>query len=774
MPRRCAQAGGAKVDIPGALTDMEHNPSLAALNRRIAEQNRTIAALEYRLHIQDLPRSPDSRQTLDLLGSARMSDGRWREVSPALCRALGWQECELLGMTVHELLDPNELLNLDARLAAGKPIAGLELNVRCRTGRKRISWNIVPHPAADLVHYSGRDVTEARLADELLEAQNQALEAVAAPTTTLHAALTALTDIVDDHSRHASIASIMLVEGARLRACVGPGLPAAYHEALDGVAITNGLGTCATAAAVNEVVYTPDIAAAPSWQGLAHLPLELGLKAAWSMPIRGTGGEVLGTFGTYFREPRLPSKWEQQLVEGLCQSAAWAIERHRAEESLAVSEERLRCATEAADIGTWRVDLRTGRYSRDANLDRILGIAPAGQAEQTASEVILRIHPDDRARVRQASQAVLDGAERYDERYRIICADGAERWIHSRGRVFHGPNGERLFLTGVGVDVTDRLRTEQRLREEEARKDEFLAVLGHELRNPLAPLRIGLELLDRGVPAEQHATLCAMMARQVKQLNRLADDLLDVSRISQGKLALEQVRVDLDDVLIEAIELSKPFIDERSHELVIDKAAAPLPVDGDSGRLIQVVGNLLRNAARYMDREGTIRVTTRVDDGMAVLRVRDTGYGIPPEALDGLFEMFHQVTAHREMTGGGGLGVGLALSRRLLALQGGTIEATSRGAGQGAEFVVRLPLGQSMEADAPLLVGPTGDGPSAAAICAGRRVLVVDDDPDLAASLCLAMSLIGVVAESAPDGVSALEAIEHFALKSFSSTSVCQ
>ena len=318
--------------------------------------------------------------------------------------------------------------------------------------------------------------------------------------------------------------------------------------------------------------------------------------------------------------------------------------------------------------------------------------------------------------------------------------------------------GRIVGASKVARDITDRKHTETVLREAEQRKDEFLAALGHELRNPLAPLRTGVELLNRAdTNPELVASVRAMMDRQIRHLTRLVDDLLDVARITSGKLRVERVRLDLRGVIEAAVELTSPLIDEHGHELDLQLAEHPLPIDGDFERLTQVLGNLLNNAARYMRPGGTIELRAEADGGQAVVRVKDTGFGIPTERLGTLFGMYSQVPEHEAHTGGGGIGIGLALSRRLLALHEGTIEARSEGLGHGSEFTVRLPLAASDEPAAGA-AGRRSRGPAPP-----QRVLVVDDNADVAESLRIALELDGHAATTAHDGPAALAAMERFA-----------
>ncbi|HET9668375.1 MAG TPA: ATP-binding protein [Casimicrobiaceae bacterium] len=270
----------------------------------------------------------------------------------------------------------------------------------------------------------------------------------------------------------------------------------------------------------------------------------------------------------------------------------------------------------------------------------------------------------------------------------------------------------------MGVDTTERQRAEAQLRESDRRKDEFLAMLAHELRNPLAPLANALYLWPIVRNDEEKTTeLREMMERQVRQLTRLIDDLLDVSRISRGKIQLRRSSISLRDVLRDAIDGVRAQVEQHRQTLacVVDDASE-LTLDGDAARLVQVFGNLLNNASKYTHDGGTIRVSATRDGGEAVVSVTDNGRGIPPHMLDRVFEMFVQVDPTLE-SHAGGLGIGLALSRRLVDLHGGRIEARSAGRGHGTEVIVRLPL--------------TGERVAAVAanepLAVSRRILVVDD-----------------------------------------------
>jgi two-component system, sensor histidine kinase len=239
--------------------------------------------------------------------------------------------------------------------------------------------------------------------------------------------------------------------------------------------------------------------------------------------------------------------------------------------------------------------------------------------------------------------------------------------------------------------LAERLRVEEQLREIDRRKNEFLAMLAHELRNPLAPIRNALHMLRLLAPGDTElAWPREVIERQVQHLSRLVDDLLDVSRITRGTLELRREPIDLADVVARAVETSRPWIDSRRHTLTVTVPPEAIRVEADMVRLTQVIGNLLANAAKYTDEGGRIALTVECGPAQAVVRVRDSGVGIPPEMLGKIFEMFMQIDPSVTRSDGG-LGIGLMLVKRLVEMHGGTVEAHSDGPGQGSEFVLRLP-----------------------------------------------------------------------------------
>jgi signal transduction histidine kinase/CheY-like chemotaxis protein len=296
-----------------------------------------------------------------------------------------------------------------------------------------------------------------------------------------------------------------------------------------------------------------------------------------------------------------------------------------------------------------------------------------------------------------------------------------------------------------------RQRAEQALIQADRRKDEFLATLAHELRNPLAPIRTGLDILRiRSGDAEATRRATDIMERQLRQMVRLVDDLLDVSRINTGKFAIKIGRVELKAVVNDALEVVRPYVELHGHELEIDLPDRPVFLNGDATRLAQILSNLLNNAAKYTNRGGKVRLSAQVEDKTLVIRVADNGIGIDPSMLNSVFEMFVQVDSSLERTNAG-LGVGLSLARRLVELHKGTIVAHSEGVGKGAEFEVRLPIVVEPEMPAKTM-------PASFISAETFRILLADDNVDFVNSIGALLSAMGhsvVITHNGPDALTA-------------------
>ncbi len=359
--------------------------------------------------------------------------------------------------------------------------------------------------------------------------------------------------------------------------------------------------------------------------------------------------------------------------------------------------------------------------------------------------------PNELPRVLANWKAALASQQPWEDTVPLRRHDGALRWHLSRAVPVRNEQGEVVRWFGTNTDITERLEMEQALREADHRKDEFLATLAHELRNPIAPISNALQVwpMVENDPAEVEK-LRAIMERQIRQMSRLIDDLLDVSRITRGKIQLRRQPVDLNTIIEGALEAVAPLIESCGHQLEVVKTHAPTMVDGDVARLTQIVGNLLNNAAKYTPRSGKLRIAVERQGTEAIIRVVDNGAGIPANMLLSIFDMFQQVDQTLDRAHGG-LGLGLTLVQRLVALHGGNVVAHSEGEGCGSEFVVRLPLLKLQPAAPP--VSP----PAPRAALPRHRVLVVDDVYASAKTLAMMLQSINQDVEIANDGPSAIE-----------------
>jgi len=435
-------------------------------------------------------------------------------------------------------------------------------------------------------------------------------------------------------------------------------------------------------------------------------------------------------------------------------------ERMHAEAALVDARSRLHAALEAGSIATWTWDIQNNRLFADSKLAQLFNLSPLEANGGLLDLYMASIHPDDVDRITAALNHAVARDELYEADYRIMQADGSVRWVTARGRPERDATGLSVRMPGVLVDITTRKQLEEALRNADRRKDEFLATLAHELRNPLAPIRNSLEILK--MPRLDAGTLqktTAMMERQVHYLVRLVDDLLDVSRVMSGKIELRRELVELDNVIARAVETTQPLIAAQGHTLELSLPHDSLLLDADPVRLAQVVGNLLANSAKYSEANGHIWISATRDQDDVLLRIKDAGIGIAPDMLSHIFELFVQAD-HAFTKAQGGLGIGLTLARNLVHMHGGTITARSAGLGKGSEFIVRLPLvvgRQEIQHDGPAASGMQDR------LSSGHRLLVVDDNEDAAESLATLLRLFGHEVEIAYDGPSALALAGTFA-----------
>ena len=442
-----------------------------------------------------------------------------------------------------------------------------------------------------------------------------------------------------------------------------------------------------------------------------------------------------------------PIKDESGQVIGASTIARDISARKQSEGALHESEERFRTLADSTPALIWVNGIAGCEFVNRAYLD-FLGVNPENVQD---FEWARFIHPDDRDQVMEAYQTAFAKRQAYVVLHRFRRADGEYRWMKSVGSPRWGAAGELQGYIGSTLDITDIKEAEDALRDADRRKDEFLATLGHELRNPLAAITTGATLLQSHPTPERRIWIEEMITRQAKQLQRLVDDLLDVSRITRGKIELRKERTLLQKLLEGSVDGVQDLMKQQRVQLSFAAPSEQIYVDADPARVEQIIVNLLTNAAKYTPEGGNVWLSAERLDQEVVIRCRDTGVGLPPEILDTIFEPFAQFNVSERV--GGGLGLGLTLVKALVELHGGSVKASSAGAGKGSEFAIHLPAALTAEPPARELTPQ----PSATAAANQRlRILVVDDNEDLANSLALFFRDAGHQAAVAHDGETAI------------------
>jgi PAS domain S-box-containing protein len=412
------------------------------------------------------------------------------------------------------------------------------------------------------------------------------------------------------------------------------------------------------------------------------------------------------------------------------------------------AEARFRTMADTAPVLIWETDASgivfvNGHYLDffGVGLDSIAGMGWADFA-----------HPEDKEAYLKAYSEAFKTRTPYAFDCRFRRADGQYRWLRNSGR----PLNDHCFV-GCSLDITEAKQAEETLREDDRRKNQFLATLAHELRNPLAPLSNGLHILQmQNADSTTVDRIHEMMERQVDSMVKLVDDLIDVSRITRGMIELQKERLDIAEVLLNAVETSRPLIDKKGHQFDITVSAEPIILEADKIRLAQIITNLLNNAVKYTPEPGKIWLSARREGSQAVISVRDNGVGIPAEMQLKVFDMFTQLNEATNRPQGG-LGIGLTLVQNLVNLHGGSIQVNSDGANLGCEFVVSLPL-----AEKNFQLTAAEQAKSQPVNLGTLRILIVDDIPDVADSLALLLKQLKAEVRIENSGLAALEAIKTY------------
>jgi len=454
------------------------------------------------------------------------------------------------------------------------------------------------------------------------------------------------------------------------------------------------------------------------------------------MPVRLTRNSDKPAEERYVDFVYQPIRGLNGLITGVFIQGVDVTDQERLEKQLRESEARFRTITDAMPQIVWST-LPDGFHDYfNHGWYEYTGV-PEGTTYGDAWSGLF--HPADIGRMWKRWRHSLDTGEPYDIEYRLRHRSGEYRWVLGRALPLRDERGRITRWLGTCTDIHEQVIARELLHREAERKDEFLAMLAHELRNPLAPIRAAASVLPSAAnDAERTAQLAEVVERQVAHMTRLVDDLLDVSRVTRGLVKLDLQRDDLKSIVAGAIEQVRPLIEKRRHALATWMVPEPVPVDADRTRLVQVFANLLNNAAKYTPEGGHIELRVDIRDGEAVVCVRDNGSGIDAHLLPHVFDLFSQAARDPDRSQGG-LGIGLALARSITQLHGGQIVGLSNGRGQGSEFLVRLPLAKA-EAEAP---APAGSPQSGARQRRGCHVVVVDDNVDAARTIALALEMAG-------------------------------
>lgn len=504
----------------------------------------------------------------------------------------------------------------------------------------------------------------------------------------------------------------------------------------------------------SQVVVHPDVAndaRLTAWQQAAHQAIQVG--ASLYHPLVKEG-QLVAVLFIHYQQAHSFSAQERELVQETAERTWAAVERAKALEALRQSEEQFRLLGIASSDSIYKMS-PDWLQMRGLNGKTFL----ADTHHPSASWLETYIPLEDQERVQRAIQAACRTQRTFELEHRVRQADGRVGWTFSRAiPVFDGQGVVQEWL-GAASDITSRKQAEADLLEADRRKDEFLAMLAHELRNPMATIHSGLQLLTLTVTDELTQSTVAMMNRQTNHLVRMLDDLLDVSRISQGKITLKTERVNLVDIAQQTVESLQPLFDQQGKTLSVHLPSLPIELAGDTTRLTQVMTNLLTNSLRYTDDQGKVWLAVGQEQGpegrrQATIQVRDNGIGLAADHLSSIFELFvqaDQATARST----GGLGVGLTLVRRLVELHGGRVEAQSQGVGQGSTFTVYLPtLTALAQGTGKVLTEPLGKAGS-------WRILVIDDNADAAMILGMLLKRKGYEAYTRTSGQAGIEAAEE-------------
>jgi PAS domain S-box-containing protein len=734
------------------------------LNERQNELSRTNLALESKVEAQSLLAAIVASSE-DAIVSKTL-DGVITSWNKGAERLFGWTAQEAIGESIH-LIVPPELRDQERdildRIRRGQPVEHLDVE-RLRKDGTRVHVSVTISPVYDRHGHiigaskTARDITARRE----WEAQLQRSEEAQRLLVGLHDATRGLED--------ASIVLREIVTRVGLHFHVTRCAYGEVDTTADSISIsrgyTRGLPTVAGrypldvfgSLMIGELKAGRTVAIADV--GRDALTDEAVVRDTYArMQIVSLvcaplvrGGRLVAVLVMCDSEARRWSEEESDLLEQVAERTLFAVESARAAQALREHRDVMQLAMSTAQMGAWSRDLVLDTVWWSPEFAELFGMAP-DDTNYDRERLFAHVKPDDRARLRAIVENALAERRDYAVEFEFRHARTGEwRWMESRGRAEYAADGRPLKLFGLAIDITERRRAVEALQDADRRKDEFLATLAHELRNPLAPISSGVHILRSTKDASQQSIALEIMERQINQMVRLVDDLLDVARITTGKVEVRREAIDIGLAISDAVETSAALLGDR---FTLQSAAGAVLVNADRTRLAQVFANLLNNSAKYSEPGQPVSITVTREGGDAVVRVKDAGMGIHAEMLPRVFDMFRQA----DRTGGrsrGGLGIGLSIVKRIVEMHGGTVTARSQGLGLGSEFVVRIPA-----IDGPRVTA-AADRAATNGAKTRRKVLVVDDNADAAESLAALLSISGHETRMAHDGPEALQQAERF------------
>jgi PAS domain S-box-containing protein len=689
---------------------------------------------------------------------------------------LGYAEEEYFGHHISEFhADRPVIDDILCRLTSNEVLKEYEARLRCKDGAIRhvLINSSVLWEDGRFVHTRcfTRDVTERRLAEQRMRTEHVVSRALSEAATTgavvpdILGAICRFTGwewaalwTVDDRENVLRCGEVWTGSGERSKA---------FEELCRGTALAPGEGLPGRAWDSAGPVWLPDVSISDNFPRRAEA-IRLGLHGGVAVPV-AVSGRVRGVMEFLSREIKPSHEATLEMLRSVGEQVGQRIERDRAEQALRESEHRLRLALEAGQMGTWEWEVATGRVVWSPGFEAIHGLAP-GTFAGTLQAVIADVHPEDRKLVAGHIARMVEHRGDHRIEYRLLLKDGVVRWVEGRGKLLVGTDGRAERVVGVCMDITERRTAEQRrtellTREQKTRaelerasraKDEFLAVLSHELRTPLTPVLTAAQMMERDqrlTPDQRESA--AMIRRNVELEARLIDDLLDLTRISRGKLELFLVAADVHQKLRHVAGICDSDVRSKQLNLTLNLTARAHHVSADPARLQQVMWNLLKNAVKFTPHGG--RITVRTDNpapNRIRIEVSDTGCGIDPAVLPTIFDAF--VQGGRDVTRRhGGLGLGLAITKRLVEMQAGTITASSEGEGRGSTFVVEFRA----------VRGAAAGRPKPEPEAAGRadrdvHILLVEDNVDTSRAVSILLRQCGYRVRTADGVASALQAAD--------------